>query len=109
MRRWDGPCKKISDNSEGTNLIKKTELVREVASISGLTQRDSSKAIKALIKMVQTTLKNGGVISLSGLGSFRVKSCKARQGRNPKTGEIIPVPPGKKISFKPTENLKEKL
>jgi nucleoid DNA-binding protein len=91
----------------GIKLMKKPDIVKQVADGSGLTQGDANKAIKALVKVIQSTLKNGGVISLSGLGSFRAKSRKARQGRNPKTGEIIPIPPGKKVSFKPTTTLRE--
>jgi len=89
--------------------MKKPEIIKQVAAVSGLTQGDSSKAIKALISVIQTALKNGDVISLSGLGSFRAKPRKARQGRNPKTGEIVPIPAGKKVSFKPTTTLKERL
>jgi nucleoid DNA-binding protein len=87
--------------------MKKPDVVKQVADISGLTQGGSNKAIKALVKVIQITLKNGGVISLSGLGSFRTKSRKARQGRNPKTREMILIPPGKKVSFKPTTTLRK--
>jgi nucleoid DNA-binding protein len=87
--------------------MKKPDVVKQVAGVSGLTQSDSNKAIKALVKVIQITLKNGGAISLSGLGSFRAKSRKARQGRNPKTREEILIPPGKKVSFKPTTTLRK--
>jgi len=87
--------------------MKKPDVVKQVAEVSGLTQGDANRAIKALVKVIQEAMKKGEVISLSGLGSFRAKPRKARQGRNPKTGEIIPVPPGKKISFKPTTTLRK--
>jgi len=87
--------------------MKKPEIIKQVADISGLTHNDSNKAIKALVKVIQATLKDGGKISLSGLGSFRAKSRKARHGRNPKTGEIVSIPPGKKVSFKPTTTLRK--
>jgi len=87
--------------------MKKPDVIKKVADASGLTQGDANRAIKALIKVIQESLKNNEVISLSGLGSFRSKPRKARQGRNPKTNEIIPVPPGKKVSFKPTTTLRK--
>jgi nucleoid DNA-binding protein len=87
--------------------MKKPDIVKQVAAISGLTQSDSNKAIKALVKVIQTTLKNGGVVSLSGLGSFRAKPRKARQARNLKTREVILIPPGKKVSFKPTTTFRK--
>ncbi|MCB4791413.1 MAG: HU family DNA-binding protein [Elusimicrobia bacterium] len=87
--------------------MKKPDVVKQVADVAGLTQGDANRAVKALVKVVQTALKNGEVVSFSGLGSFRSKPRKARQGRNPKTGEIIPVPEGKKVSFKPTTTLRK--
>ena len=87
--------------------MKKPDVVRRVAEVSGLNQGDANRAIKALVRIIQEALKSGEVVSLSGLGSFRSKERKARLGRNPKTGEIIPVPPGKKVSFKPTTTLRK--
>ena len=87
--------------------MKKPDVVKQVADLSGLNLGDTNSAIKALVKVIQDALKKGEVVSLSGLGSFRSKARKARQGRNPKTGEIIPVPAGKKVSFKPTTTLRK--
>jgi predicted histone-like DNA-binding protein len=87
--------------------VKKSDIIKQVAVVSGLTQGDSNKAIKALVLVIQSSLRNGETVSLSGLGSFRTKSRKARQGRNPKTGEIVPIPHGKKVSFKPTTTLRK--
>ena len=87
--------------------MKKPDVVKQVADLSGLNLGDTNSAIKALVKVIQDALKSGEVVSLSGLGSFRSKARKARQGRNPKTGEIIPVPAGKKVSFKPTTTLRK--
>ena len=87
--------------------MKKPDIVKQVSDISGLTQADVKSAIKAFVKVIQDNLKKGETISLSGLGSFRVKARKARQGRNPKTGDVIPVPAGQKVSFKPTTTLRK--
>ncbi|MDR3049177.1 MAG: HU family DNA-binding protein [Elusimicrobiota bacterium] len=87
--------------------MKKPDVVKLIAESSGLTQNDANLAAKALVKVIQEGLKNGELISLSGLGSFRVKARKARMGRNPKTGDIVPVPSGRKVSFKPTTKLRK--
>ncbi|MEA5000461.1 MAG: HU family DNA-binding protein [Endomicrobiaceae bacterium] len=87
--------------------MKKPDVVKQVADCSGLTQTNANVAIKALVKVIQDNLKKGEIVSLSGLGSFRTKNRKARQGRNPKTGTIVPVPAGKKVSFKPTTTLRK--
>jgi len=87
--------------------MKKPDVIKQIADVSGLTQSDVNIAIKALVKVIQNNLKNGESVSLSGLGSFKSKDRKARQGRNPKTGAIVPVPAGKKVSFKPTTTLRK--
>lgn len=87
--------------------MKKPDVIKQIADVSGLTQADVNIAIKALVKVIQNNLKNGESVSLSGLGSFKSKDRKARQGRNPKTGAIVPVPAGKKVSFKPTTTLRK--
>ncbi|MDR0977815.1 MAG: HU family DNA-binding protein [Endomicrobium sp.] len=87
--------------------MKKPDMIKQVADISGLTPKEVNKTIKSLVRVIQSTLKNGDVISLAGLGSFRTKSRKAKQGRNPKTGAVIHIPSGKKVSFKPTTTLRK--
>ncbi len=86
--------------------MKKPDFTKQVAQYAGLTKEQTVKAIKALVKIMQNNLAKGETVSLSGLGSFRVKATKPKQGRNPKTGEIIPVPASKKVSFKPTAMLR---
>jgi nucleoid DNA-binding protein len=87
--------------------MKKNEIIKYVSNMSGLTKSNSNKVIKSLIKVIQFSLKHGETISLSGLGSFKTKRCKAKKGRVIKTGEKILIPAGKKISFKPTKTLKK--
>ena len=87
--------------------MKKPDVIKQVAKISGLTQTDANLAIKALVKVIQENIQKGEIVSLSGLGSFRVKDRKARQGRNPRTNTVVPVPAGKKVSFKPTTTLRK--
>ena len=65
--------------------MKKPEVVKKIADLSGLNLGEANSAVKALVKVIQDGLKSREVISLSGLGSFRSKTRKARQGRNPKT------------------------
>ena len=89
------------------NSMKKPDVIKQVAENSGLTRGQANIAIKSLIKVIQDNLIKGETVSLSGLGSFRAKDRKARQGRNPKTGTIVPVPAGKKVSFKPTTTLRK--
>ena len=54
---------------------------------------------------IRESLKNGEKVVISNFGTFRVKSRQGRQGRNPKTGESVSVPPRKGVRFKASKNL----
>jgi DNA-binding protein HU-beta len=86
--------------------MNKTELVQRVARGAGVTRSQTARALKALVVAIRDTLRDGGKISLSGLGTFKVKARKARWGRNPVTGARLPIPAGRKISFRPSLSLR---
>lgn len=87
--------------------MKKGEFVKQVAKKADCSVSVTDKILKAFVDVLVENLKKGEVVSFSGLGSFRVKSRKARLARNLKTNEIISVPSGKKINFRPTKTLKK--
>ena len=84
----------------------KAELVTEVAAKSGLSKKDTEKAIAAVIETVTETLTKGESIQLVGFGTFEVRERAARKGINPLTKEQIKIPAGKKVSFKAGAALK---
>ena len=69
----------------------KQEFVDQVASESGLSKGDATKAVDAFLDTVQTTLQRGGEINFTGFGKFTVADRGARQGVNPQTGERIQI------------------
>ena len=87
--------------------MKKDELIDRVTKSARLRRSEAIRAVKAVVSSIRAVISEGGKISLSGLGTFKVKARKARPGRNPKTGETIHIPIGKKISFKPSLALKK--
>jgi nucleoid DNA-binding protein len=87
--------------------MKKPDFVKKIAQESGFPVQEIDRILKVMVRCLQDVMKAGDVVSLSGLGSFRSKARKARPARNPKTGEIIQVPAGKKVSFKPTATLRK--
>jgi len=66
----------------------------------------AARALKAVVNAIVEALKSEGKITISGLGTFKVKDTKARTARNPKTGETIQVPASKRVSFKVASGLK---
>ncbi|QBY45813.1 HU family DNA-binding protein (plasmid) [Arsenophonus nasoniae] len=87
--------------------MNKTELISKVAEKSGLSKKDSEKAVNAFIETVTEALKAGNDVQLIGFGSFQVKPRAARDGRNPKTGETLKIAAANVPSFKAGQRLKE--
>jgi len=87
--------------------VNKAELVSAVADKTGLTKKDSEKAINAMVEAVGDALRNGEKVSLVGFGTFEVRSRGARTGRNPQTGEQIRIPATKVPAFKAGKSLKD--
>ncbi len=89
--------------------MNKTELVDSIAEKSGLSKKDSEKALSALIDSVEEALVNNDKVQLVGFGSFEVKQRAARKGRNPQTMEEIDIPESKVPAFKAGKDLKDML
>ena len=87
--------------------MNKTELVAAMAEKAELSKKDAEKALKAFTDVVAEELKNGEKIQLVGFGTFEVAERKAREGRNPQTGEIMPIAASKAPKFKAGKALKD--
>jgi len=85
----------------------KAELISAVAEKSGLTKKDSDKAVTAMIDAITEALVSGDKVSLVGFGTFEVKDRAARKGINPRTKEPMPIPASKLPAFKAGKALKE--
>lgn len=85
----------------------KAELVTAIAEKTGLTKKDSEKALAAFVDSVTETLANGQSIQLVGFGTFEVRERAAREGRNPRTKETITIPATKVPAFKAGRALKD--
>ena len=89
--------------------MNKTELITTMAEKSGLTKKDSEAALKAFIETVEETLAYGDKVALVGFGTFETRERAAREGRNPKTKEIIQIPATTVPAFKAGSAFKEKM
>ena len=87
--------------------MNKTELISAMAEKSGLSKKDSEKALKAFEEAVTQELKNGGKVQLVGFGIFDVAERAAREGRNPQSGAPMKIPASKAPRFKVGKTLKD--
>ena len=89
--------------------MNKSELIERLSEKSGLNIMQAEEVVNLIYRKMRDTMVNGGRIEIRGFGSFVVKEYQSYQGRNPKTGEKIAVPPKKLPFFKVGKELKERL
>lgn len=85
----------------------KAELIEKVHATSGESKTVVERVLDGLCGVMETEFKNGGAVSLTGIGKFEVKTFKARKGRNPKTGKELTIPAGRRVAFSAAKNLKD--
>lgn len=85
----------------------KTEFVDKVAVESGLSKKQSDKALKATLKVLTDAMAAGDKVSFPGFGSFEVRERAAREGKNPRTGESVQIAACKVPAFKAGKSLKD--
>lgn len=87
--------------------MNKEQLLDAMASKANITKKQAAEALDALLSGVTDTLKKGGSVALTGFGTFQVSKRKAREGRNPATGQKIQIPAMTVPKFKPGKGLKD--
>ena len=75
----------------------------------GLNKREARELLEIYFDELKEALSNGKQIKLSGFGNFDLRDKKERHGRNPKTGESIPISARRVVTFKPGQKLKNKV
>ena len=87
--------------------MNKTELIAACAESTGMSKKDSERALNAMIDSITAALVKGEKVQISGFGIFETKDREARIGRNPRTKEQIEIPASKIPVFKPGKALKD--
>ncbi|MGL5615862.1 MAG: HU family DNA-binding protein [Sarcina sp.] len=89
--------------------MNKAELIASMAEKSNLTKKDAEMALKAFMESVQEALEGGDKVQLVGFGTFETRERAAREGRNPRTKEVIQIPASKAPVFKAGKEFKERV
>lgn len=91
------------------NTLTKKALIEQIAENHNLTKKDATEVVTDVFELIGNTLKNNGVVDITGFGKFAVKERKSRTGVNPRTKEKIKINATKVPGFKPSKTLKEKV
>ncbi|MGY6533546.1 integration host factor subunit alpha [Glycocaulis sp.] len=75
----------------------------------GLSRQESAALVESVLDMISDTLVQGETVKLSSFGSFQLRDKNGRVGRNPKTGQEVPIEPRRVLVFKPSQVLKERI
>lgn len=89
--------------------VTRADLAEAVYGTVGLSRTESAELVERVLELIADALIDGANVKLSSFGSFQVRSKNERIGRNPKTGEEVPILPRQVLVFKPSNVLKSKI
>ena len=87
--------------------VTKAELALSLHEELGLNKRESKEFVEQFFESIKEAFEQGSSVKLSGFGNFGLRDKPARPGRNPKTGEEIPISARRVVTFKASQKLKE--
>ena len=75
----------------------------------GLSRNESAELVESVLKHVSDALAAGETVKISSFGTFSLRSKTARIGRNPKTGDEVPISPRRVLTFRPSNLMKDRV
>ncbi|EDM83653.1 Integration host factor, alpha subunit [Limnobacter sp. MED105] len=96
----------LIEDGLASGSLTKAELAEMLFDSLGLNKREAKDFVDAFFDEIRTTLESGDSVKLSGFGNFQLRDKPQRPGRNPKTGEEIPIAARRVVTFHPSQKLK---
>ncbi len=92
-----------------TTTLTKADMVEHLFEELGLNKREAKDLVEMFFEEIRDALEVGKNVKLSGFGNFMLRDKTQRPGRNPKTGEEIPVTARRVVTFRPGQKLKQRV
>ncbi len=92
-----------------SKTVTRADLTEAVIREVGLPRNESAEMVEIVIQEIAACLERGEQVKISSFGSFNVREKRERVGRNPKTGETVPISPRRVIGFRPSNIMKERI
>lgn len=89
--------------------LTKAEMAERLFEELGLNKREAKDVVEMFFEEVRAALEGGQAVKLSGFGNFSLRDKNERPGRNPKTGEEIPITARRVVTFRPGQKLKARV
>ena len=96
-------------NEQKESMMTKADLVGQIAARANMTKAAAERSLNAMLESVQEMLAEDGKLTLTGFGTFVAETRQERQGRNPRTGDVITIAASKVVRFRPGKMLKDAL
>jgi integration host factor subunit alpha len=106
------PDMELAFEDLATSTLTKAELADALFEQIGLSKREAKDMVEAFFDIIATRLvasEDGEEVKISGFGNFRVRSKSPRPGRNPRTGQLVPIAARRVITFHASAKLKERI
>lgn len=94
---------------ESGPAVTRADLAEAVHAVLGLSRAECARLVEATLEEIAAALERGETVKLTGFGTFLVRSKAERMGRNPKTGELVPILPRRSLSFRPAHEVRERV
>ncbi len=89
--------------------LTKADMAERLFEEVGLNKREAKELVECFFEEIRTSLEDGVPVKLSGFGNFDLRDKSQRPGRNPKTGEEIPISARRVVTFRPGQKLKARV
>ncbi len=89
--------------------LTKADIANRLFEEVGLNKREAKEFVDAYFEVIKTALESGENVKLSGFGNFQLRDKNPRPGRNPKTGEEIPITARRVVTFRPGQKLRARV
>ncbi|HEB69637.1 MAG TPA: HU family DNA-binding protein [Desulfobulbus sp.] len=89
--------------------MNKNDLIQSIASAAKISKVAAEKGLNGMLSTMTNAMEEGERVTLVGFGSFSIVERAPRLGRNPKTGEAVPIPPRRAVKFRPGKELVQKV
>lgn len=87
--------------------VTRADLVEALAKRANMQRGDANRLLTRMLEMMQDAMVDGKTVKLSRFGNFNVRAKRQRIGRNPKTGEEVPITPRRVVTFRPSQMLRD--
>ena len=92
-----------------TNTLTRADLAERIHARIGLSRAEASRLVENILDRMSNALTTGENVKISGFGAFVLRDKNERVGRNPKTGDVVPITPRRVLTFRASQALRERV